>query len=511
VHTPPRLSLTTLDTAGLAAAGSGDAVVGPAVDPRAARVGQVHLGVGAFHRSHQAVFTEDAAAAAGEERWGILGVTQRSPRVVSQLRPQDGLYSVLTKGRARSSLRVIGSMRQVAFLQEESAAVLAAIASPEVTIVSSTVSEKGYRRAPGGGPDLDDADLAHDLAVVAAELEGPSSDRDAPTRTPMGALVRGLARRFVADAGPLTFVCCDNMPDNGQVVAELVHGALDHVGGPGAERLRAWVHESVAFPSTMVDRITPATTPAHREQAEAMLGLRDEGLVVAEPFSQWVVEDTFAAARPRWELAGVTFTSDVAPWERAKLRMLNGAHSAIAYLGALRGFRMIDEAVSDDEIAAAVRQMMTEEVIPTLTAPDGLDLVAYGEEILERFANPATGYTTWQVAGDGSQKLPIRILGTVADRLAAGVVPTVATRAMAAWIVFAARGRDAHGTELPLDDPLAARLREAAAGPEPSLADRMLALREVFPPEVADHPAFRTTLRTEVATLLTSTPTPTTR
>jgi len=509
VHTEaelPRLRLTTLDAAQLAAPGSGAAVVGPAVDPRATRVGIVHLGLGAFHRSHQAVFTEDAAAAAGEDGWGILGVTQRSARVVEQLRPQDGLYSVLRKGRTSSSLRVIGSMRQVAFLQDETRTVLDAIASPDVRIISSTVSEKGYRRASQGGPDLDDVDLACDLAAVSAELDGSTSAADVPARTPVGALVRGLARRFVADAGPVTFVCCDNMPDNGRVVAELVHGALDAVGGPGVERLREWVHASVAFPSTMVDRITPATTADHRAQAAAMLGLHDAGLVVAEPFSQWVLEDTFAAGRPRWDLAGATFTSDVAPWERAKLRMLNGAHSTIAYLGALRGFRMIDEAVSDDEIAATVRELMTDEIIPTLTAPDGLDLAAYGEQIIERFANPATGYTTIQVAGDGSHKLPIRILGTVADRLEAGVVPTVATRAMAAWIVFVARGRDALGNELPLDDPLAERLREAAAGPESGLADRMLALREVFPAEVAGHDGFRTALRTEVTALLTAVP-----
>src|SRR5690606_18151136 len=259
----PRLNLAHLHAAGLAAPATGTAVVGPLVDPGATRVGIVHLGVGAFHRSHQAVFTEDAAAAAGEDTWGILGVSQRSARVVEQLRPQDGLYGVLTKGSASSSLRVIGSMRQVAFLQDESRTVLDAIASPEVRVISSTVSEKGYRRAPLGGPDLDDLDLACDLAAVSAELDGPTSAAEVPARTPVGALVRGLARRFVADAGPVTFVCCDNMPDNGRVVAELVHGALDVVGGPSAERLRAWVLESVAFPSTMVDRITPATTPAH--------------------------------------------------------------------------------------------------------------------------------------------------------------------------------------------------------------------------------------------------------
>ena len=498
----PRLNRATLASRNLPAPGDGDAVVGPAVDPRATSIGIVHLGLGAFLRAHQAVFTEDAAAAAGEDHWGILGVTQRSPRVAEQLRPQDGLYSVLTKGRTSTSLRVIGSMRGAAFLQDESNTVLDAIAAPSTAIVSSTVSEKGYRRAPDGRPDLDDVDLASDLGALRAELSGPSSSADLPARTPVGALVRGLARRFVADAGPLTVVCCDTMPDNGAVLAGLVDGVLDAAGGADVESLRAWVAESVCFPSTMVDRITPATTAAHHAQARELLGLRDEGLVVAEPFSQWVIEDDFAGPRPRWELAGVTLTDEVAPWERAKLRLLNGAHSAIAYLGALRGFAMIDEAVCDPEIESIVRQMMVEEVVPTLTTPTGLDLDAYIDQILERFANPATGYTTRQVAGDGSQKLPIRVLGTVADRLAAGVVPAAATRAVAAWMVFVARGRDALGAELPLDDPLAERLREVAAGPEVDLVDRMLSLAEVFPAALREHDGFRAALRSDAAALL---------
>lgn len=500
-----RLSLHTLDRVPV-----GSDVRGPAVDPRTTDVGIVHLGVGAFHRAHQAVFTEDAAAAGSDARWGILGVTQRSARVVDQLRPQDGLYSVLTTGRDATSLRVIGSLRDVAFVQEESERVLDALAAPTTHVVSSTVSEKGYRLARDGGPDLTDPGLAEDVRTLARELvEGRPSDDAA--RTPIGTLARGLARRWLRDGTPVTVVCCDNMVDNGRVVAGLVDGVLAAAGragdgagsgpGRGADGLRAWVAEAVRFPVTMVDRITPATTDAHRAEAQALLGLRDEGLVVAEPFSQWVVEDDFAGPRPAWELAGVTLTDDVAPWERAKLRMLNGAHSTVAYLGALRGHRMIDEAMADEQVVSVARRLMDEDVAPTLTPPPGLDLARYREDILERFANPATGYTTWQVAGDGSQKLPIRILGTVADRLAAGVVPQAATRAMAGWVVFVARGRDVTGTELPLDDPWADRLRAAAAGDDAGLVDRMLDL-DVFPADVAGHDGFRTALRGEVADLL---------
>lgn len=500
---PPRLSLASLSHL----RSSDRAVQAPSVDPRAVTVGLVHLGVGAFHRAHQAVFTEEAAAAGAEDHWGILGVTQRTARVAEQLRPQDCLYGVLTKGRDSTSLRVIGSLRQAEFLGTGSERVLDAIAAETTHVVSSTVSEKGYRRNVSGGPDLADPDLAADVATLAAELGGGAADL--PARTPIGALVRGLARRHSGHGAPLTVVCCDNMMDNGRVVAALVRGIIDAVPGPGASALQGWVAESVRFPVTMVDRITPATTDTHRAEATAMSGLRDDALVVAEPFSQWVIEDDFAGPRPRWELVpGVTFTPDVAPFEQAKLRMLNGTHSAVAYLGALRGHRMIDEAMADPEVADLAHRLLDEDVAPLLTAPTGLDLRRYRDSILERFANPSTGYTTIQVAADGSQKVPIRLLSTVADRLAAGAVPAAATRAVASWLVFVARGQDRHGGALRLDDPLAGLLRGAAEGPDAGLADRMLALVDVFPSAIREHEGFRAALRGQVADLLRLVPVP---
>lgn len=497
---PPRLSIATL--AGLPP--SSDRVQLPCVDPRSTTVGLVHLGIGAFSRAHLAAFTEDAAAAAGEDCWGLLGVSQRSRRVVDQLAPQDGLYGILSTGRASTSLRLIGSVRGIAFQPGESERVLGAIATDTTHVVSLTVSEKGYRRAHSGGPDLTDPDLAADVAALREELLAPppAARAGAPARTPIGALVRGLARRERSHGAPLTVVCCDNMAANGSVVAELVAGILDAVPGPRAAALRSWVDEWVRFPVTMVDRITPATTEAHRAEATALLALSDEGLVIAEPFREWVIEDAFAGPRPRWELAGARLTRDVEPYERAKLRMLNGSHSAIAYIGALRGHRKIDRAMADDVVLSTACRLMDEDVIPTLDPPEGVDLASYRDEILDRFANPGTGYTTDQVAGDGSQKLPIRILDTVADRLAAGVVPSAATQVVAAWIVYVARRRDVHGRELPLEDPWADRLVAAAAGPDGSLVDRMLSLREVFPAEIAEHDGFRSALRAETASLL---------
>lgn len=496
----PRLSLATLDAAAAAHAGAATWIP-PAVDPRAVEVGIVHLGLGAFHRAHQAVHTEDAAAATGESRWGILGVTQRSARVAEQLAPQDGLYGVLTKGRDTTSLRVIGSLRGVAFPGSQTPEVLDRLAAPTTHVVSLTVTEKGYRRAPGGGPDLDDAGTQADLTALVGELGAPGSGLDArPAATSMGLLVRGLARRHATSGAPVTVVCCDNMVDNGAQVQRIVTGLLDAV--PGAEALRAWVEESVRFPGTMVDRIVPATTEEHRAQARGILGLRDEGLVVGEPFTQWVVEDDFAGPRPAWERAGATLTGDVAPYERAKLRVLNATHSTLAYLGALHGYRTIAEAVQDPALEQVARALIDEDVLPTLTPPDGLDLHAYRDSVLERFASPNTGHTTIQVAMDGSQKLPFRLLATAADRLAAGAVPHAVARAVAAWVVFVRRGTSVTGDVLPLDDPLADVLRAAAAGPEDGLADRMLDLRAVFPAEVGDPPEMRAAVRAAVRELL---------
>lgn len=477
-----RLSARTLPRA-LARAGS--LVAGPAVDPADLTTGIVHLGVGAFHRAHQAVFTEDAAAATGDPRWGILGVTQRSARVVEQLAPQDGLYGVLSTGGGSAALRLVASLREVAFPGRDTARVLDAIGAPGTHVVTLTVTEKGYRRGADGHADPTDPDLLADLEALRAELRASSAvDEPTPARTPLGLLVRGLARRSATDAGPLTVVCCDNLADNGAVLRTLVDDALRLAGGPDAARVRDWVEASVRFPATMVDRIVPATTPAHRDRAAALLGLRDEALVVAEPYRQWVLEDAFAGPRPAWERAGATLTTDVRPYERAKLRVLNAAHSAAAYLGALRGHATIAAAVTDPTIAAVLRAMLDDDVLPTLVPPDGADLAAYRDLVLARFADPATGHTTVQVAMDGSVKLPQRLLGTARDRIAAGAAPDGVATAVAAWMAFvratAIGGLTVAGAPVGLDDPLAATLAAAAVGPVDGLADRLLGVTAVF-------------------------------
>jgi len=476
-------------------------VTGPAVDPRGLSTGIVHFGVGAFHRAHQAVYTEDAAAAAGETRWGILGVTGRSARVAEQVGPQDGLYSVLTKARDAESLRVIGSLQKVAFPGTDSEEVLRAMASEEVHLASLTITEKGYPRALNGELDTLNPAVAADIAALRVELRGPSFA--GPARTSLGLLTRGLARRYAESEAPFAVVCCDNLLSNGQVSRGLVYAMARAAGADG---MLEWLQNSVTFPSTMVDRIVPATTEANRLEAERILGLRDEGLVVAEPFGQWVIEDSFPGPRPSWERAGATLTNDVGPFEVAKLRMLNATHSLLAYLGALRGYSTIAEAVTAEALVSEARSLQRNDIIPTLTPPPGMDLEEYGESILSRFANSNLGHTTVQVAMDGSQKLPVRILGTVADRLAAGELPHSGALLVAAWMVFIYRGRDVNGRALVLDDPMAEKLREAAAGSETGLADRLLGLEKIFPEQVSGNAEFRRSVASSVRRLLAEVP-----
>ncbi|TCO52051.1 fructuronate reductase [Kribbella antiqua] len=447
--------------------------VAPAVDPRQLSVGVVHLGLGAFHRAHQAVVTERAAVASGDTRWGITGVSQRSATVRDQLAPQDGLYGVLERGLGDPSIQVIGSIREVLTAPEDPEAVVARIADPGVSVVTLTVTEKGYR-ATGAGLDLNDPEIQADLT-------------GRPPRTVVGQLAAGLARRVE----PLTIVSCDNLVANGPFLRKLVAEYFDALGKVPD------VFEATRFPASMVDRIVPATTDADRDEAARLLGVRDEAVVVAEPFLQWVIEDDFAGDRPAWELGGAVLTHDVAPWEQAKLRMLNATHSMLAYLGALRGYETIAEAVRDDELATLARRLMTEDVVPTLTPPDGLDLQEYGATVLERFANPALKHRTTQVAMDGSVKLPVRMLGTVRDRLAAGAEPQVISLAVAAWMTYVRR------TD-PLDDPQADRLKTAVAGASTPAAvvDALLSVDSIFTPDLRDSTVFRELLVAQVGELL---------
>ena len=493
---------TRLSAATLAAVLPRPHVTGPPPGDLGRDLGVLHLGIGAFHRAHQAVWTEDAAAAAGEQGWGICGVTQRSATVADQLQPQDCRYGVLERHRDGATLRVVGQVAEVLYPARDAARLTARFTDPAVRVISLTVTEKGYHRRGDGRLDLDAPAVAADLAGPG----GPAGRGGLAGRVPrssVGLLVRGLQARAAASDAPVTVLTCDNLTGNGRVLAGLVGDFCAALPAGEGDRLADWIARRVTFPSSMVDRIVPATTDADRADAAALLGLTDEGLVVAEPFRQWVIEDTFAAARPAWDRVGVELVDDVAPHEQLKLRVLNGTHSTLAYLGALAGYATIAEAVRDPELAATAEALITEDVLPTLTPPAGVDVAAYGRTVLARFADPALRHRTTQIAMDGSQKLPLRLLGTVRDARAAGRTPRHAIRGVAAWMAYVTAGRSRDGAPLPLDDPIADRLRAAVAGARGAAAvvTALLAVREVFPADLAADPVVTACLTEELARL----------
>ncbi|MER8463416.1 mannitol dehydrogenase family protein [Mesorhizobium sp. M1396] len=410
--------------------------------------GIVHLGVGAFHRAHQAAYVDDCLAA-GETGWGITGVSLRSADTRDALTPQDGLYTLAIRSSGEEKLRVIGSIASMLVAPEDPSAVLAALTDPRTRIVTLTITEKAYLRAAGGGLDTAHPDIVHDLA----EPQTP--------KTAHGFLTEALARRRAAGTAPFTVLCCDNLPANGATLhrlliefAELRDAKLDAKGDAG---LAKHIADAVAFPSSMVDRIVPATTDADRVRIAEELGVEDAWPVMTEPFCQWVVEDDFPGGRPAWEQFGVTMVDDVGPFEDMKLRLLNGSHSAIAYLGLLSGHATVDRAFADPAIRAFVDALWAE-AIPTLPRNAGLDTASYTAELAERFSNTALAHRTAQIANDGSQKLPQRIVASALESIEAGAVPEHLTLVIAAWIAACeARGKtlpEGHFTD-PLDSALA--------------------------------------------------------
>lgn len=438
----------------------------PVYDRGAVRTGIVHLGIGAFHRAHQAVVFDDLLAG-GDARWGVLGASLRSPGVRDQLAPQDGLYTVRVREGEGEAARVIGAVRDVLVAPDAPQRLVEAMAGPETHLVTLTVTEKGYKLDPASGA------LLTEDAEVAADLRDPERPRTVP-----GFLFAALKLRRERGLPPFTVISCDNLPANGRRVGAAVLAYAEAVN-PG---VRDWIQARGAFPSTMVDRIVPATTPEDVAQLAERLGVVDEGVVKTEPFTQWVVEDRFAGPRPDFAAAGVQLTADVAPWEEAKLRMLNGAHSALAYLGALSGAEFMHQAVARPVFARYLDRLW-DEAAETLHPPPGLDLAAYRRDLCARFCNAALEHRTRQIAMDGSQKLPQRLLNSIRDRLAAGHSFEALSLGVAAWMRWQA-GRDERGQAYPVDDPLASRTRallESAEGQGGrAKAKALMSLSEVF-------------------------------
>ena len=478
---PPRLSAAMLDRLPRA-------VSRPTYDRGALQTGIVHLGLGAFHRAHQAAYTE-AVLDGGDLRWGTIGVSLRSPETRDALAPQDNLYTLALRDGAGERLQVIGGLTACLVAPEDPERLLAAMTRPETRIVSLTVTEKGYCHNPATA-ELDERhpDIVHDLA----EPHRP--------RAAAGFIVEALARRRASGIAPFTLLSCDNLPANGETLKRVVarFAALRD------RDLGRFVAEAVECPATMVDRIVPATTEADREAVAATTGLHDSWPVVAEPFTQWVIEDRFPSGRPEWERAGAMFVNDVAAFELMKLRLLNGSHSTLAYLGFLAGYETVAETMAAPGFARLVEDLMALEAAPTSPPLPGLDLPAYQRDLVARFRNPALRHRTWQIAMDGSQKLPQRLLNTIRARLAANAPFARLALGVAAWMRYAT-GIDEKGRAIDVRDPLAARIREATRGTDEAtaLVEAYLAFAEVFGPDLPADARFRAAVTKALGELMT--------
>jgi fructuronate reductase len=447
--------------------------------PRSA--GILHLGLGNFHRAHQAVYTAAAIRAGGDD-WGIVGVASRSRSVVDAMRAQGLQYTVAEISPSGTSLSVPGSHTDVFVAADEPGRVVTHLADPAIRVVTLTVTENGYSYSPSTG-HLDLADPR-----VAADLRGGHPS------TAIGQLARGLQRRAAGGAQPVTILSCDNLSENGAHTERLVREFLGQLPGVEGDEALAFLDASVAFPSSMVDRIVPATTDELRAAVAAQLGGPDASPVPAEPFTMWAIEDTFAAGRPAWEEGGAVFTDEVGRYEQMKVRLLNGTHSLIAYLGALRGAATIPEAIALPEIARAARGVLEREFEPSVQVPTGVDIRAYEEQLFERWGNTALGHRTAQVGTDGSVKLRQRIPEPVLLSLSNGRMPHLIALAVAGYLSCIAPlpGFEPGAHARAMTDPARERLAEvaasAASGTE--LAQRAFAELHLFGQELAEAPAF---------------------
>ncbi|MCU4677100.1 mannitol dehydrogenase family protein [Catenovulum sp. 2E275] len=393
----------------------------PSYDRENTKIGIVHIGLGAFHRSHQAFFTEKVMNKQGGN-WGICGVSMRNVELQKSLEEQDCLYTLAIADK-QDEFQVISALKEVLVAANQAEQVIARLANPDTKLVSLTVTEKGYCLNASGNLDTELAGIKHDI-------ENPTQPN-----TALGFLVAGLAQRFEQGTAAFNVIACDNLPDNGK---KLRRGVIQLAQANSAE-LAAWIESNVDFPNTMVDCITPATEDKTLEMVKSALGLDDLAPVQREGFDQWVIEDCLTGERPDWESVGVIFTSNVGGFEHTKLRILNGLHSTLAYLGRLCGHESVFEAVSDQALKAFLLKLVDEEIIPTIEAPQGLDLTEYSRQIIARFENPKIRHLLEQIACDGSIKVPVRTLEPINDNLNAGRSNNNALYyVVAGWIKFVA-------------------------------------------------------------------------
>ncbi|HAV2021564.1 TPA: mannitol dehydrogenase family protein [Citrobacter koseri] len=452
-----------------------EGVLTPRYDRQQLQTRIVHFGFGAFHRAHQALLTDRVLNAQGGD-WGICEISLFSgDRLMSQLREQNHLYTVLEKGANGNQAIIVGAVKECLNAKLDSlAAIIEKFCEPQVAIVPLTITEKGYCIDPATGSlDVSNPRIIHDM-------QHPTEPHSAP-----GILVEALHRRRERGLSPFTVLSCDNIPDNGHVVKNAVLGMAEK----RAAELAAWIQQHVSFPGTMVDRIVPAATEESLDEITRELGVADPCAISCEPFIQWVIEDNFVAGRPQWEVAGVQMVDDVLPWEQMKLRMLNGSHSFLAYLGYLAGFQHISDCMQDSAFREAAYRLMMNEQAPTLRITN-VDLSRYAASLIERFANPALKHRTWQIAMDGSQKLPQRMLEGIREHLARGSDWPLLSLGVAGWMRYVS-GVDDAGATIDIRDPLSEKIRllvESSSDAERVSA--LLSLQEVFGTDLVKNPLF---------------------
>ena len=447
----------------------------PQYDRQQLRSRIVHFGFGAFHRAHQALLTNRVLNQHGGD-WGICEISLFSgDQLMSQLRQQDHLFTVMEKSAAGNQPIIIGAVKECLNARLDSlAAIIEKFCEPQVAIVSLTITEKGYCIDPATGHlDLTQPRIVHDL-------QAPDEPHSAP-----GILVEALHRRRERGLPAFTVLSCDNIPDNGHVVKNAV---LD-MAAKRDPQLASWIAEHVSFPGTMVDRIVPAATDASLAEITRELGVEEPCAISCEPFIQWVIEDNFVAGRPDWGSVGAQLVDDVLPWEEMKLRMLNGSHSFLAYLGYLAGYAHISDCMQDASYRRAARHLMMAEQAPTLRI-SGVDLGAYADSLIERFSNPALQHRTWQIAMDGSQKLPQRLLDGIRIHLKQGSRWPLLALGVAAWMRYVS-GVDDMGNAIDIRDPLAEKIRAIVeTSHDENRVAALLTMQEIFGSDLPANPQF---------------------
>lgn len=448
----------------------------PNYDRSALKSRIVHLGFGAFHRAHQGLFTHRVLQQQGGD-WGLCEVNLfGGEQLIEALRQQDHLYSVLEKGATSNKAIVIGAVNESLHSSLDGIdAVLEKMAEPQVAIVSLTVTEKGYCMLPGGaGLDLNNP-------MIKADLANPEQPSTAP-----GTLVAALRRRHQRGLAPFTVLSCDNIPENGHVVKQAVLGLAQVID----KELAQWITDNVTFPSTMVDRIVPAATGETLAEVANTLGVDDPCGIACEPFIQWVIEDNFVAGHPDWDKAGAELVGNVVPYEEMKLRMLNGSHSFLAYLGYLAGYQHINDCMTDESYRVAAHSLMLKEQAPTLNVT-GTDLNHYADRLIERYSNPSLKHRTWQIAMDGTQKLPQRMLDSVRWHLAHGSSFAYLALGIAGWMRYVG-AIDDDKQPIEVCDPMIGQLQALCAGSVDGIerVQALLSLDSVFGKELPQNQQF---------------------